>query len=89
MRVVGVREFRDNASAVFNGNELVRIERNGTPIGFYVPLVPLDRAARDESVERQKEMLAYMHAKTGMTEEEFVRAVMGDDYYPPVGQETP
>lgn len=86
MRVVGVREFRDNASAVFNGNELVRIERNGTPIGFYVPLVPVDRAAGREAAERQKEMLAYMHAKTGMTEEEFVRAVMGDDYVPEDGE---
>lgn len=86
MRVVGVREFRDHASAVFNGNELVRIERNGKPIGFYVPLVPVDRAAGREAAERQKEMLAYMHAKTGMTEEEFVRAVMGDDYVPEDGE---
>lgn len=86
MRVVGVREFRDNASAVFNGNELVRIERNGTPIGFYVPLVPVDRAAGREAADRQIEMLEYMHAKTGMTEEEFVRAVMGDDYVPEDGE---
>jgi hypothetical protein len=80
--VVGVREFRDQASAVLNGNELVRIERNGTPIGFYVPLVPIDRAAADEAAERQIEMLEYLHARTGLSEEEFVREIMGDDYIP-------
>ncbi|MBX3032257.1 MAG: hypothetical protein KF809_19105 [Chloroflexi bacterium] len=82
MRVVGVREFRDQASAVLNGNELVRIERNGTPIGFYVPLVPIDRAAAREAADRQIEMLEYLHARTGLSEEEFVREIMGDDYIP-------
>ncbi len=82
MRVIGVREFRDLASSVLNGDELVRVERNGEPIGFYVPLMPVDRAVQAEAVERQLEMLAYIRAKTGLTEEEFVREVMGDDYVP-------
>ncbi len=82
MRVIGVREFRDQASSVLGGNELVRVERNGEPIGFYVPLVPVDRAAAREAVERQIEMLEYLHARTGLTEEEFIREIMGDDYVP-------
>jgi hypothetical protein len=70
MRHVGVREFRDKATAYLSGNEILTVEKHGQPIGYYIP-VP--RASQEE----RRTALAQFHAaverfleESGLTEDE-------------------
>ena len=38
LKSVGVREFRNNASAYLSGSEPIAVNRHGKVIGFYIPL---------------------------------------------------
>lgn len=38
MKIVGVKEFRDNATMLLRGKEPVLITRHGRPAGIYAPL---------------------------------------------------
>ncbi|GAA4012750.1 hypothetical protein GCM10022631_25610 [Deinococcus rubellus] len=38
MRSVGIKELKDQASAIVSGGEAVIIEKCGRPVGMYVPL---------------------------------------------------
>ena len=38
MRNVGIKELKDQASAIVNTGETVIIEKYGRPVGMYVPL---------------------------------------------------
>lgn len=53
MTHVGVREFKDKATAMMSSGETLVIERHGRPIGFFVPVDATDRrrgrAARSSS----------------------------------------
>jgi antitoxin (DNA-binding transcriptional repressor) of toxin-antitoxin stability system len=52
MRAIGVREFRDQASTLLASGETLVIERHGETIGFYVPVVAVDRRRGLEALDR-------------------------------------
>lgn len=49
MKLVSVREFRDHATRLMRGRELVLVMRDGTPAGFFIPL---DHASLDDDVRK-------------------------------------
>ena len=74
MRSVGVRDFRDHATAYLAGNESLAIERHGKTIGYYIPV---DRSRPAPSRERllaaldkMQAMAARIREETGLTEDE-------------------
>ncbi len=78
MRSVGVREFRDRATTLMKLGETIRIERNGKPIGFFVP-VPTPRRDRKEvleSLDRVDEVVERVLDLTGLGEEDLVEALV-------------
>ncbi|MCY3926084.1 MAG: hypothetical protein OXG52_11365 [bacterium] len=78
MRSVGVREFRDHATALMKLGETIRIERHGKPIGFFVP-VPAPKRSRHEvrqSLDRVGEAVQRVLDRTGLDEEDLVEAVV-------------
>lgn len=82
MRTVGIRQFRDHATTLMKLGETIRIERNGKPVGFFVP-VPTPKHNRTEIIEsfdRVGEVVERVLETTGLSEEELVRALAPDDY---------
>jgi antitoxin (DNA-binding transcriptional repressor) of toxin-antitoxin stability system len=84
MRHVGVREFKDKATALLGAGETLVIERHGKPVGFYIPMVAKDRAAGREALERLGETIEAILERTGLTEDDLVAALVpseepGDD----------
>jgi antitoxin (DNA-binding transcriptional repressor) of toxin-antitoxin stability system len=77
MRSVGVREFRDQATTIMAAGETLVIERHGEPIGFYVPIVAVDRKAGRAALGRLGEAVDRVIAQSGVTEEELVREISG------------
>jgi hypothetical protein len=75
MRHVGVREFRDKATALLAGDEKLVIERHGTPIGYYVPIKRRDSVKLERDIERFNTVLEKALTETGMTEDEFFNAL--------------
>jgi hypothetical protein len=69
MESVGVREFRDHATAYLSGSKPVAVSKHGHVIGFYIPV---DRD--DEQVARALDRLdATVHGiltESGMSEDE-------------------
>lgn len=57
LRNVGVREFRNNASAYLSGSEPIAVNRHGKVIGFYIP------------IERDEDEILRAVAKLGSTVE--------------------
>ena len=95
MRSVGIRQFRDQAIALMKLGETIRIEQNGEPIGFFVP-VPTPKRDRQEmlaSLDRVGEAVGRVLALTRLSEEEMLARVTPDNLYPeldtgpPVGNE--
>ena len=77
MQAVGIRQFRDQATTLMKLGETIRIERNGKPVGFFVP-VPTpkrDRAEVLESLERVGEVVGKILERTGLGEEDLVEAL--------------
>jgi len=52
MRRVGIREFKNQATSMMASGETLVIERHGTPIGFFVPVVAKDREAGNAALAR-------------------------------------
>lgn len=75
MRTIGVREFRDQASALLASDETLIIERHGQPIGFYVPVAAKDRRAGRTALGRLATVVDDVMARTGLDEEALVREV--------------
>jgi len=73
VRSVGVREFRDQATAMMSAGETIVIERHGKPIGFFVPISAKDRRAGRDALGRLASELDELHATTGVDENELVR----------------
>ena len=74
MKRVGVREFRDHATKYLHGEEAVTIERNGEPIGIYIPTGGAERKKRAaEAMARLERTVERVLAETGMTEDELSR----------------
>ena len=77
MRTVGIRQFRDQATGLMKLGETIRIERNGQPIGFFVPL-PTPKRDRGEvlqSLDRVGEVVGRVLDQTGLDEEDLVQAL--------------
>ena len=77
MRHVGVREFKNQASALMNAAETLVIERHGRPIGFFVPLVAKDREAGRAALGRLDAAVQAVLDETGLQEEDLVAEVTG------------
>lgn len=73
MRAIGVREFRDQASAILSAGETLVIERHGEPIGFFVPIMAKDRRAGREALGRLGELVDDLVARSGLDEDDLVR----------------
>ncbi|MGH2586975.1 MAG: hypothetical protein ACRDJE_18840 [Dehalococcoidia bacterium] len=73
MKRVGVREFRDHATQYLAGDEVLAIERHGSPIGFYIPAGASRREGFEQALERLEQTVQRILAQTGLTEEELSR----------------
>lgn len=78
MRHVGIREFKNQATAMVNAGETLVIERHGTPIGFYVPIDAKDRAAGREALGRLGRVVDDVLERTGLDEDQLVEELAGD-----------
>jgi len=74
LKTVGVREFRDHATAYLSGNEAVAVNKHGQVIGFYIP-VERDPAQAERALDRLGQAVEKVLASTGMSEEELVETL--------------
>jgi hypothetical protein len=75
MKTIGVREFRDQATALLASDETLIIERHGETIGFYVPIVAKDRREGRKALGRLGPLVGDVLAQADIDEEELVREV--------------
>jgi antitoxin (DNA-binding transcriptional repressor) of toxin-antitoxin stability system len=69
MKSVGVREFRDHASAYLSGHDPVAVSKHGQVIGFYIPVERNEDEVR-RAVAKLGEVVGQVLHDTGMSEEE-------------------
>jgi hypothetical protein len=69
MRNVGVREFRDHATAYLSGSDPVAISKHGKVIGFYIP-VQRDEGEVERALARLGDAVSQVLSETGLSEEE-------------------
>lgn len=79
MRRVGIRDFKNQATTLLSSGETLVIERHGTPIGFFVPIVAKDRAAGRASLGRLDHLVENLLDRTGLTEDELVHEIAGSE----------
>jgi antitoxin (DNA-binding transcriptional repressor) of toxin-antitoxin stability system len=72
MRKVGIREFKDRATALLASGETLVIERHGAPIGFFIPIRAKDRASGRAALDRLGEAVSDVLDRAGISEEELV-----------------
>lgn len=77
MRHVGIREFKNQATSMMSSGETLIIERHGTPIGFFVPVVAKDRQVGRAALGRLGDAVEELLGATGLTEEELVGELSG------------
>ena len=77
MRVVDIGEFSEQVDAFIAGNEMVIVERQGTPIGFFVPVAAIDRRAGRESLGALGTVVEQVLEQTGIDEDTLVREING------------
>ncbi|MDE0269107.1 MAG: hypothetical protein OXI96_08790 [Acidimicrobiaceae bacterium] len=75
MRVVATTEFQAKAEQLITERETLRIDHQGTPIGFYVPIAAKDRRAGREALGRLGSLVEEVLEQTGLTEDELVAEV--------------
>ena len=75
MQTVGVREFRDHATAMMSAGETLVIERHGTPIGFFVPIVAKDRTAGSAALGRLGDVVEEVLDQLGIDEDDLVAEI--------------
>lgn len=80
MRRIGVREFKMHATSLLSSGETIIVEKHGRPIGYFVPIKPVDRKKGREAAERLHETIQGILERTGMTEDEFVDEIMRDPW---------
>ena len=73
MRSIGIREFRDQATQLMASGETLIVERHGEPIGFFVPIVAVDREAGDAALGRLGRAVDRVLEETGITEDQLVK----------------
>ncbi len=69
LRSVGVREFRDHATAYLSGSDPVAVSKHGRVIGFYIP-VQRDEGEVERALARLGETVGQVLSETGLPEEE-------------------
>jgi len=69
LKTVGVREFRNNASAYLSGSEPIAVNRHGKVIGFYIPLERDEDEVR-RAVAKLGSTVEKVLEESGMSEEE-------------------
>lgn len=69
MRNVGIKELKDQASAIVNAGEAVIIEKHGRPVGMYVPLCAEkgDKARAYQAAQELEQLLSKVTARHGLT----------------------
>ena len=77
MRNVGIKELKDQASAIVNAGEVVTIERYGRPVGMYVPLSVEagDKAKAYEYAANLERLLGEVAGQNGLTDDELADEV--------------
>ncbi|MGH9214003.1 MAG: type II toxin-antitoxin system Phd/YefM family antitoxin [Acidimicrobiales bacterium] len=73
MRRIGIREFKDHATAYLSGGETLVIEKRGKPVGFYVPIEAKDRKAGQDALRRLGDTVGAVLAETGLSEDDLVK----------------
>jgi antitoxin (DNA-binding transcriptional repressor) of toxin-antitoxin stability system len=87
MRHVGIKELKDQASAIVSGGEAVIIEKYGHPVGMYVPLGEgqSDKGRVYQLAERVQRLMVELAATRGLSADaladEFER--LAEDDAPP------
>jgi hypothetical protein len=66
---VGVREFRDHATAYLSGSDPVAVSKHGRVIGFYIPLERNEDEVRHGVAKLGQTVQRILH-ETGMSEDE-------------------
>ena len=69
LKSVGVREFRDHATAYLSGSDPVAVSKHGRVIGFYIPLERNEDEVRHGVAKLGQTVQRILH-ETGMSEEE-------------------
>jgi hypothetical protein len=69
LKNVGVREFRDHATAYLSGSDPVAVSKHGRVIGFYIPLDRDEDEVRRVVAKLGQSVQRILH-ETGMTEDE-------------------
>jgi hypothetical protein len=69
MKNVGVREFRDHATAYLSGSEPLAVNKHGRVIGFYFP-VKRDQERVNQALDQLGKTVQAILEETGMTEDE-------------------
>jgi hypothetical protein len=77
MRHVGVREFKNQATAMMSSGETLVIERHGRPVGFFVPLVAKDRQGGRAALGRLGRIVEKVLDESGLSEEDLVQGIAG------------
>lgn len=69
MRNVGIKELKDQASAIVGAGEAVIIEKYGRPVGMYVPLdgAQGDKGRVYQLAENMQRMMGELAAQNGLT----------------------
>jgi crotonobetainyl-CoA:carnitine CoA-transferase CaiB-like acyl-CoA transferase len=71
LKNVGVREFRDHATAYLSGSDPVAVSKHGRVIGFYIPLqVDRDEDEIRRVVAKLGQSVQRILHETGMSEDE-------------------
>lgn len=73
MKHVGVREFKDKATAMMSSGETLVIERHGKPIGFFVPVDATDRKRGRAALGRLGRAVDTVLDQTGLDEEQLAQ----------------
>ncbi len=73
MKHVGVREFKDKATAMMSSGETLVIERHGKPIGFFVPVDATDRKRGRAALGRLGQAVDTALDQTGLDEEQLAQ----------------
>lgn len=69
VKSVGVREFRDHATAYLSGSEPIAINKHGRVIGFYIPL-ERDDTEIQRAVDHLGSVVEEIVADTGLSEDD-------------------
>ena len=69
LKNVGVREFRDHATAFLSGTDPIAVSKHGQVIGFYIP-VERDREQATRAIEQLGRTVEQLLEDTGMSEDQ-------------------